>query len=312
MSKFQKHAVKALIFNSTGQVLLQKRDIKQNLPYPGYWNFFGGMVEKKENYKTALKRELKEELSFQVKNLSHEAFSWIWFNDWLPTINHFFPIYINDKKLINSFRLKEGDKMRWFAIDDLYQIKMVPSIFQNINKIISFLDYQKINFEKKLIIDSLEMNLMKKYNLTKKNNRVFYLKDSLSLVSYQVIMIIKEIAKVRKIPICRICIHKNDNEIIHEMIMIHSVKTSVGPLRQKKQSISYHIINGKLKLSQCDRKGKILNSYILDNNHLDNTQKYISIRMKANLFRKVQSLSDDTVFLEIANGPFKDKDTEWL
>ncbi|MDC3111627.1 hypothetical protein OA413_05405, partial [Pelagibacteraceae bacterium] len=62
----------------------------------------------------------------------------------------------------------------------------------------------------------------------------------------------------------------------------------------------------------CDRKGKILNSYILDNNHLDNTQKYISIRMKANLFRKVQSLSDDTVFLEIANGPFKDKDTEWL
>jgi len=312
LSKFQKHAVKALIYNFKGQILLQKRDIKRDLPYPGYWNFFGGMVEKKENYKLALKRELKEELSLRVKNLSNEAFSWVWSNDWLPTINHFFPIYISDLNDVNFFKLNEGEKMSWFNIDDLYKIKMVPSVFQNINKIINFLVEEKIPLKKILLIDSLEKKIIKKINITKKNNRVYYLKNSLSLISYQSIMILKEIALSRKIPICRICMHTNDNESIHEMIMIHTIATSVGPLRQNKQSISYHIINGKLKLSECNDNGKIINSHILDINHIDNKQKYNSIRMKANLYRKVQSLTDETVFLEIANGPFKDKDTEWL
>ena len=312
LSKFQKHAVKAIIFNAKGQLLLQKRDVKKDLPYPGYWNFFGGMVEKKEEYKLALKRELKEELSVNLKNISNETFSWTWHNDWMPTVNHFFSIYLSDQNLINSFKLKEGQKMSWFNLDNLYQINMVPSIYQNINNVINSLIDNQINLKKNLLIDSLEKKLIKKYHLTKKNNRVYYLKDSNSVVSMQLIMIIKEIASARKIPICRICLHSNDNEGVHEMIMIHTIKTSVGPLKQKKQSISYHIISGKLKLSLCNKSGKTLNSYVLDNNHLDKNKTFSSIRMKANVFRKVQSLENETIFLEIANGPFKDKDTEWL
>jgi 8-oxo-dGTP pyrophosphatase MutT (NUDIX family) len=35
---------------------------------PGYWAFFGGGIEKGENPTEALKREIREELSYQVQN----------------------------------------------------------------------------------------------------------------------------------------------------------------------------------------------------------------------------------------------------
>ena len=38
-------AVKAVIYNKQGKILLQQRDKNKKIPYPGYWNFFGGLVD---------------------------------------------------------------------------------------------------------------------------------------------------------------------------------------------------------------------------------------------------------------------------
>ena len=55
-------AVKAIIYNHKGEILLQQRDFNKKIPYPGYWNFFGGLIENDEKPIDALKRELSEEI----------------------------------------------------------------------------------------------------------------------------------------------------------------------------------------------------------------------------------------------------------
>ena len=58
LSEHYNNAVKAVIFNANGKILLQKRDNHENLPFADCWNFFGGLVEENEDFLSALKREL--------------------------------------------------------------------------------------------------------------------------------------------------------------------------------------------------------------------------------------------------------------
>jgi hypothetical protein len=89
--------------------------------------------------------------------------------------------------------------------------------------------------------------------------------------------------------------------------MFHSCPSSVGPLKQNKESISYHIIDGLLEISTKDKNKKV----ILGSETFENETLSKSYRLKPNEFRIVESKSDYCIFLEVNNGPFKDNDTIW-
>ena len=55
------HVVSAFLINARGNVLLQQRDEKPELRYPGRWTLFGGTVEDGELPEQAIRRELIEE-----------------------------------------------------------------------------------------------------------------------------------------------------------------------------------------------------------------------------------------------------------
>ncbi len=60
-------------------VFLQKRE-KDRKTLPGYFAFFGGGIEEGESSEQALKREIKEELEFDLKDhkfLKRYIFDWI-------------------------------------------------------------------------------------------------------------------------------------------------------------------------------------------------------------------------------------------
>ena len=59
-------SVKAVI-HSDGKILLQLRDEKPNIYYPGVWGLFTGKVEPNEKPIDALKRELLEEIGLDIK-----------------------------------------------------------------------------------------------------------------------------------------------------------------------------------------------------------------------------------------------------
>jgi 8-oxo-dGTP diphosphatase len=58
--------VAAIVQNRQGQVLLQQRDDKPNLPFAGYWTLPGGKVEDGETPEAAINRELLEEIELKL------------------------------------------------------------------------------------------------------------------------------------------------------------------------------------------------------------------------------------------------------
>jgi 8-oxo-dGTP pyrophosphatase MutT (NUDIX family) len=59
-------AVAALLVLDDGRYVMQLRDQKANIFYPGHWGLFGGAQDKDETEVEALRRELREELGFNA------------------------------------------------------------------------------------------------------------------------------------------------------------------------------------------------------------------------------------------------------
>ena len=55
----------SICFNK--KYLLQLRDNKKNIFFPGYWGLFGGRIDKNELQFKAVKREIKEETNLKVQ-----------------------------------------------------------------------------------------------------------------------------------------------------------------------------------------------------------------------------------------------------
>lgn len=63
------NAAAAIIVIDDGRYLLQLRDDKEGIFFPGHWGLFGGGVEKGEQPAEALRRELQEELGLAAAEL---------------------------------------------------------------------------------------------------------------------------------------------------------------------------------------------------------------------------------------------------
>ena len=59
-------AVAALLVLDDGRYIMQLRDPKPEIFYPDHWGCFGGAVDRGEDARQALARELREELEFEV------------------------------------------------------------------------------------------------------------------------------------------------------------------------------------------------------------------------------------------------------
>lgn len=137
MSNLTNHAVKAIIYRNDGHVLLQQRDYTPSLIFPWCWTFFGGQVETGESLKSALQRELLEELGCVPGRVGDELFQWEWLGEH-PSQNHYLPVYceVNDDDLV----LNEGQAMSWFSFDGLQDIPLTPGVNENLSKIAIFLE----------------------------------------------------------------------------------------------------------------------------------------------------------------------------
>jgi 8-oxo-dGTP pyrophosphatase MutT (NUDIX family) len=59
-------AVASLLIHEDGRYIMQLRDGKPGIFYPGHWGCFGGAVEPGEAPVDALRRELREEIEFEM------------------------------------------------------------------------------------------------------------------------------------------------------------------------------------------------------------------------------------------------------
>lgn len=100
----------ALLFDRRHRLLIYLRDNRPDIPFPNFWDLFGGHVEDGETPEGALVRELREELGIDLKE-------WKFFRryvcaegDAYPNIKHVFWATIDRDP--EELTLYEGQRVR--------------------------------------------------------------------------------------------------------------------------------------------------------------------------------------------------------
>ena len=296
----QPTVVKAVIYDSRGRILLQHRDDKSGLPEPARWGLFGGMVEEGEAFEEALTRELLEELESAVGTIEGELFR---IKDNASGILHI--VYLvrcgNPEQKLH---LTEGQALGWFALDQAATLPLSWLIYRYMSKILRVADQCDAGVSARM-----EQALLQHCSLRKKSDRVFYATEAPAALDSQSIILMKELADYKGLAMFRICLHVDDAEGIHEMLMVHTRPILVGPLKQNKTSLSYHMLEGAADILLYDDSGDAFRRIRLDSS---DSSCASCVRLKADVFRSMQTSSPYAVFLEVASGPFQDNDTIWL
>ncbi len=120
-----KKSVAIILKNSKNELLLQLRDEKPEIVYLGYWGFIGGGVEDGETELQAIKREIKEEIDCDIGPTKELGKFYLKKEDIIVTI---FLSRI-DKK-IEEIKLTEGQAIRFFDLEDIFDLKLVNVLKQ--------------------------------------------------------------------------------------------------------------------------------------------------------------------------------------
>lgn len=114
------NAVAALLVLDDGRYVMQLRDAIPGIFYPGHWGCFGGSLEQGEECADALKRELREELEFEM----HSASRFTQFDFDFSVLGHakvfrvFYEVRVSAAEF-GRFVLHEGTELRAFTGEDL-------------------------------------------------------------------------------------------------------------------------------------------------------------------------------------------------
>lgn len=94
-------------------------------------------------------------------------------------------------------------------------------------------------------------------NLKETNKGVFFSKDSIMNVGHEDIEYLKNIASNNKRKQSRLCAHLNEEDLLHEMIIIHTNSTYVRPHKHLKRSESFYILEGTADVVIFDEGGGV-------------------------------------------------------
>ena len=113
-------AVAAVIRRADGQFLMQLRDARPDIWYPGAWGCFGGALDAGESPLEALRRELREELEFELRDAV--PISRLEFDLQAVGLRKYFRAYYlvqMDDAEIKTLVLHEGQRMKAFSYQEL-------------------------------------------------------------------------------------------------------------------------------------------------------------------------------------------------
>ena len=145
-------------------------------------------------------------------------------------------------------------------------------------------------------------------NSTKINEEVLYATDDVVQIEYSDIEKLKKNASRNPRKRIRICAHKNINDTIHEMLIIHEKSCYVRPHKHIDKVESFHIIEGKVDILLFDENGRINN--LIPMGDYASGRKFF-YRLPPSHFHTLIIRSEVLVFHEITNGPFNPDDTVW-
>jgi 8-oxo-dGTP diphosphatase len=143
--------------------LLQLRDFKSSIIYPGHWGAFGGAIEEGESPRTALDRELIEEIGYAPESFNY-------FSEFSRDEDklRIYMFYSNTSVSLNELCLMEGADMGWFTIDEILSKKLYSKKFNNYFPMVPLLS-ELFDAFFKYIAENNKAPLNIITNMTKKN-----------------------------------------------------------------------------------------------------------------------------------------------
>lgn len=107
--------VGVILVNPAGQILLQQREDRPDLHYPGHWTTLGGAIETGELPDAAMRRELIEEIELQPPFRLWRCYQRVRADVLVDQYIYVGPI---DRR-VEAIKLNEGQSLGFFELTDL-------------------------------------------------------------------------------------------------------------------------------------------------------------------------------------------------
>ena len=121
IGKYDFHVVDCIIRNERNEIYVQKRS-NTRVDYPDQWELVGGKIETGENFRDAIKRELKEETNLDLKDIVGLVHQGEYFVRGKSFSYSAFEITVENWK---NFRLEDGkaSEYQWIGVDKIDILK---------------------------------------------------------------------------------------------------------------------------------------------------------------------------------------------
>ncbi len=104
----------------------------------------------------------------------------------------------------------------------------------------------------------------------------------------------------------RLCAHAGVDDVLHEMIIVHTNDTYVRPHKQLGKSESFHVLEGAVDVVLFDDEGGVTD--VIEMGALASGKPFY-YRLASSLFHTLLIRSKELVFHEVTSGPFRRADT---
>lgn len=122
-----RRGVSAILLDADGRVLLQQRDDKPDIPYPGQWALFGGSVEEGEDPRDAVIREVVEEIGYELEHVGL-------FRLFVHRHKQEFAYVAEIDATVEDLTLTEGKGMAKYRPDELGNLEIRPDDRATLNE----------------------------------------------------------------------------------------------------------------------------------------------------------------------------------
>lgn len=103
----------------------------------------------------------------------------------------------------------------------------------------------------------------------------------------------------------RICLHRDETDPLHEMIIALADHGYLRPHRQKGRQKSYVVLEGRLRVIFFDEAGAVIRRLDLD------AAAQPVARFDAGVWHTMTAMSESALYLETILGPFDRNGTDW-
>ena len=147
---------------------------------------------------------------------------------------------------------------------------------------------------------------MEQLKLKEINPEIFYTDNELSVITRTEMEFLKKKCLQNPRQKIRICTHKDPQDKLHEMFIVHTKSAYVRPHKHINKSESVHVIEGAVDIIVFDEAGEILDVIKMGDYASGRAFYY---RMEKDFYHTFIIKSDFLIFHETVNGPFSKNDT---